>query len=158
MQITEILRTIKTQTFTILQEGKCSQVLFYNMLRTYFLISKQLDVLHTYSLIKTLQILLVLLTMSILTSTAYKYISLALLITCFLLICYIITSEFLRLKSLYEDLRISCNLQEESPSSPNSSNWCINPEALDIYPTCWVNILATRCPIKSDDGAKLGWH
>ena len=111
MQITEILRTIKTQTFTILQEGKCSQVLFCNMLRTYFLVTKQLDVLHTWNLIKTLQILLVLLTMSILTSTAYKYISLALLITCFSLICYIITSEFLRLKSLYEDLRISCNLQ-----------------------------------------------
>ena len=122
MQITEILRTIKTQTFTILQEGKCSQVLFYNMLRTYFLISKQLDVLHTYSLIKTLQILLVLLTMSILTSTAYKYISLGLLIICFSLICYIITSEFLKLRSLYADLKIACNLQDDSSSSPDSSN------------------------------------
>ena len=122
MQITEILRTIKTQTFTVLQEGKCSQVLYYNMLRTFFLVSKQLDVLHTWNLIKTHQILLVLLTMSILTSTAYKYISLALLIICFSPICYIITLEFLKLRSLYEDLRISCNLQDESSPSPNSSN------------------------------------
>ena len=122
MQIKEILSTVKTQIFTILQEEKCSQVLYYNMLRTFFLVSKQLDVLHTWNSIKTHQTLLVLLTMSILTSTAYKYISLALLIACFSLICYIRTSEFLKLKSLYEDLRTSCNLQEESPSSPNSSN------------------------------------
>ena len=158
MQITDILKSLKTQTFTILQKDKCSQVLFCNMLKTYFLVTKQLDALHSWNLIKSFQILLVLLVMSILTSSAYKYISLTLLITCFSLICYIITSEFIRLKTLYEDLRISCHLQEETPPSSNSSNWCMNPEALVIYPTFWVNILATGCPIKSDDGAKFGWH
>ena len=122
MQITDILKSLKTQTFIILQEEKCSQVLFCNMLKTYFLVTKQLDVLHSWNLIKSLQILLILLVMSILTSSAYRYISLALLITCFSLICYIITSEFIRLKGLYEDLRISCHLQEETPPSPNTSN------------------------------------
>ena len=127
MQITDILKSLKTQTFIILQEEKCSQVLFCNMLKTYFLVTKQLDVLHSWNLIKSFQILLVLLVMSILTSSAYKYISLALLVTCFSLICYIITFEFIRLKGLYEDLRISCHLQEENPPpSLSSSNWCIS--------------------------------
>ena len=36
--------------------------------------------------------------MSILTSNAYRYISLALLITCFSLVCYIITFKFIELK------------------------------------------------------------
>ena len=121
MQITEILRAIKNQSFTILQEGKCSQVVFCNMLRTYYIVSKHLDILHTYSLIKSLQILLVLITMSILTSTGYKYISLGLLIICFSLIIYIIASEFLKLRSLYADLKIAGSLSD-SPSSASSSS------------------------------------
>ena len=52
MQIADILKSLKTQTFTILQEEKCSQDLFCRMLKTYFLVSKQLDVLHSWNLIK----------------------------------------------------------------------------------------------------------
>ena len=100
---------------------KCSEIVFCNMLRTYYVVSKQLDVLHSCSLIKILQILLVLITMSILTSTGYKYISLGLLIICFSLIIYIIASEFLKLKNLYADLKIACSLQDPSSSSPSSS-------------------------------------
>ena len=158
MQITDILKSLKTQTFIILQEEKCSQVLFCNMLKTYFLVTKQLDVLHSWNLIKSFQILLVLLVMSILTSSAYRYISLALLITCFSLICYIITSEFIRLKGLYEDLRISCHLQEENPPpSSSSSNWCISRSSRHLI-LLLGRYLGYRVSHKNDDGAKLGWH
>ena len=86
MQIAEILRAIKSQTFTILEGRKCSEIVFCNMLQTYYVVSKQFDILHSCSLIKILQILLVLITISILSSTGYKYISLGLLIICFSLI------------------------------------------------------------------------
>ena len=158
MQITDILKSLKTQTFTILQEEKCSQDLFCRMLKTYFLVTKQLDVLHSWNLIKSFQILLVLLVMSILTTSAYKYISLALLITCFLLICYIITSEFIRLKGLYEDLRISCHLKEENPPPPSSSSiWCISRSSRHLSYLLGKH-LGYRVSNKSDNGAKLGWH
>ena len=121
MQIAEILRAIKSQTFTILEGRKCSNIVFYNVLRTYYIVSKQLDILHSCSLIKILQILLVLITMSILTATGYKYISLGLLVICFSLIIYIIASEFLKLRSLHADLKIACNLREAASSSPSSS-------------------------------------
>ena len=158
MQITDILKSLKTQTFVILQEEKCSQVLFCNMLKTFFLVTKQLDVLHSWNLIKSLQILLIPLVMSILTSSAYRYISLALLSTCFSLICYIITSEFIRLKGLYEDLRISCHLQEENPPpSSSSSNWCISRSSIHLS-YLFGKYLGYRVSHKNDDGAKLGWH
>ena len=96
-------------------------ILSYNMLRTYSIVSKQLDILHSCSLIKVLQILLVLITLSILTATGYKFISLGLLVICFSLIIYIIASEFLKLRTLYSDLKIACSLQDPSSSSPSSS-------------------------------------
>ena len=61
------------------------------MLKTFFFVSKQLDILHSWSTIKALQIVLILIVMSILTGNAYRYISLTLLIACFALVCYIIT-------------------------------------------------------------------
>ena len=84
------------------------------MLRTFFFISKQLDILRTWSLIKSLQITLVLLVMSILTHTHYKFISLTLLIACF-------ADQFITLKQQYEDLRISCSIGDEK-SQPTSSS------------------------------------
>ena len=123
MHIADILNSLKTQTSNILKEEKCNKELFYRMLKINFLVSKQLDILHSWSTIKSLQIILVLIVMSILTSNAYRYISLTLLIICFSLVCYIITDQFIRLKGLYEDLRISCSLPEEnSPPSASSSN------------------------------------
>ena len=123
MHIADILNSLKTQTSNILKEEKCNKELFYRMLKTFFLVSKQLDILHSWSTIKSLQIILVLIVMSILTGNAYRYISLTLLIICFSLVCYIITSEFMKLKGLYEDLQISCSLPEENPPpSASSSN------------------------------------
>ena len=85
------------------------------MLKTFFFVSKQLDILHSWSTIKALQIVLILIVMSILTGNAYRYISLTLLIACFALVCYIITDQFIRLKTK----------DENSPSPASSSNWCI---------------------------------
>ena len=123
MHIADILNSLKTQTSNILKEEKCNKELFYRILKTFFLVSKQLDILHSWSTIKALQIVLVLIVMSILTGNAYRYISLTLLIICFSLVCYIITDQFIRLKAQYEDLRISCSLPEEnSLPSASSSN------------------------------------
>ena len=122
MRITEILRTIKDQVFVILQGRKCSETLLFIMLRTYFVISRQLDIIHSANLIKLLELILLFLTMSILTSSAYKYISLALLLICFSLIIYIIIAEFLKLKSLYSDIKIACSFQEGCASSGSSNS------------------------------------
>ena len=91
------------------------------MLKTFFFASKQLDILRTWSIIKTLQIVLVLLVMSILTHTHYKFISLTLLIACFALVCYIIADQFITLKQQYEDLWISCSIVDEKSQSTSSS-------------------------------------
>ena len=93
------------------------------MLKTFFFVSKQLDILRSWSTIKALQIVLVLLVMSILTHTHYKFISLTLLIACFAPCCYIIATQFVTLKKQYEDLRISCSIvDEKSPSAASSAN------------------------------------
>ena len=98
MHIADILNSLRNQTSSILKEEKCNKELFYRMLKTFFLVSKQLDILHSWSTIKALQIVLILIVMSILTGNAYRYISLTLLIACFSLVCYIITDQFIRLK------------------------------------------------------------
>ena len=122
MLITEILQTIRDQVFVILQERKCNEIEAVNMLKTYFVISRQLDIAHSVNLIKLLEVILLFLIMSILTSTAYNYISLALLLICFSLIIYIIITEFLKLKSLYSDLKIACSFQEGSSSGSSNSS------------------------------------
>ena len=92
------------------------------MLRTFFFVSKQLDILRTWSLIKCLQITLVLLVLSILTSTHYKIISLTLLVICIGLVCDIIVDQFIALKQQYEDLKGSCSMREESQPTSSSSD------------------------------------
>ena len=59
--------------------------------------------------------------MSILTHTHYKFISLTLLVACFALVCYIIVDQFITLKQQYEDLRISCSINDEKPQPTPSS-------------------------------------
>ena len=86
------------------------------MLRTYFLISRKLDYAHAVNLIKILEIILLFIIMNILTSNAYKYISLALLLIKFSLVIYIIITEFLRLKSIHEDLKLACSFPTEESS------------------------------------------
>ena len=120
MQILEILETIRDQVFQILSERKCNVCDAINMLKTFFLVSCQLDIAHTVNIIKLLEIIHLFIIMSILTSSAYKYISLALLLICFSLIIYIIITEFMRLKSLYADLKIACSFSQEGSSSSSS--------------------------------------
>ena len=123
MRIAEILNNLRNQVSCILEKKECNKIVFYRMLKTFFFVSKQLDILHSWSTIKALQIVLILIVMSILTGNAYRYISLTLLIACFALVCYIITDQFIRLKQQYENLRISCSIPDEnSPSSASSSN------------------------------------
>ena len=86
-----------------------------NMLRTYFLLSRKLDYAHAVNLIKILEIILLFIIMSILTRNAYKYISLALLLITLSLVIYIIITEFLRLKSIHEDLKLACSFPTEDP-------------------------------------------
>ena len=126
MRIADILNNLRNQVSCILEKKECNKILFYRMLKTFFFVSKQLDILHFWSTIKALQIVLILIVKSILTGNAYRYISLTLLIAYFALVCYIITDEFIRLKQQYEDLRISCSIPDEnSPSSASSANWYI---------------------------------
>ena len=81
------------------------------MLRTFFFVSKQLDILRTWSLIKCLQLILVLVVMRVLTSTHYKIISATLTVICIGLVAYIIVDNFIALKQQYEDLRVSCSIK-----------------------------------------------
>ena len=123
MRIAEILNNLRNQVSCLLEKKECNKIVFYRMLKTFFFVSKQLDILHFWSTIKALQIVFILIVKSILTGNAYRYISLTLLIAYFALVCYIITDQFIRLKQQYEDLRISCSIPDKnSPSSASSAN------------------------------------
>ena len=121
MRISYILKNLRSQLSCILKNRECNKIVFRRMLKTFFFVSRQLDILRTWSIIKALQIVLVLLVMSILTHTHYKFISLTLLIACFALVCYIIADQFITLKQQYEDLRISCSIVDEKSQSTSSS-------------------------------------
>ena len=121
MLIRDVLKKLRSQLLYILKKRECNKIVLRRMLRTFFFISKQLDILRTWSIIKSLQITLVLLVMSILTHTHYKFISLTLLVACFALVCYIIADQFITLKQQYEDLRISCSINDEKPQPTSSS-------------------------------------
>ena len=121
MRISYISKNLRSQLSCILKKRECNKIVLRRMLRTFFFISKQLDILRTWSIIKSLQIILVLLVMSILTYTHCKIISLTLLVACFALVCYIIADQFITLKQQYEDLRISCSMNDEKPQPTSSS-------------------------------------
>ena len=122
MLISDVLKKLRSQLSYILKKRECNKIVLRRMLRTFFFISKQLDILRTWSIIKSLQITLVLLVMSILTHTHYKFISLTLLVACFGLVCYIIVDQFITLKQQYEDLRVSCSMDEKSQPTSSSSD------------------------------------
>ena len=121
MLIRDVLKKLRSQLLCILKKRECNKIDLRRMLRTFFFISKQLDILRTWGLIKSLQITLVLLVMSILTHTHYKFISVTLLVACFALVCYIIADQFITLKQQYEDLRISWSMNDEKPKPTSSS-------------------------------------
>ena len=122
MLIRDVLKKLRSQLLCILKKRECNKIDLRRMLRTFFFVSKQLDILRTWGLIKSLQITLVLLVMSILTHTHYKIISLTLLVICLGLVCYIIVDQFIALKQSYEDLRVSCSMKEESQPTSSSSD------------------------------------
>ena len=101
LQNLEILKTLQQQIFQLLVRRQGSLDNVVEMLRTYFLISRKLDYCHSINLIKTLQFILLLIIMSIVTSNFYKYIFLGLLVVTLSFVIYIIITEFLRLKSLH---------------------------------------------------------
>ena len=116
MQILEILKILQQQIFQLLARRQGSLDNVVKMLRTYFLISRKLDYCHSINLIKTLQFILLLIITAVVTSKFYKYISLALLLVTFSLVIYIIITEFLRLKSLHQDLKLACQFPSEELS------------------------------------------
>ena len=119
MHIYDVLKKLKNQFVCILKK-ECNKFNKRNMLRTFFLISKQLEILRTWT-IKFLQLVLILLVMSVLTSTHYNIISATLTIIYIGLVAYIIIDNFIALKQQYEELRLSCSIKPESqPATPSS--------------------------------------
>ena len=121
MHIYDVLKKLKNQFECILKKG-CNKFNKRNMLRTFFLISKQLEILRTWTNIKFLQLVLVLLVMSVLTTTHYKIISATLTIICIGLVAYIIIDNFIALKQQYEELKLSCAIKPESQTTTPSSD------------------------------------
>ena len=121
MLIRDVLKKLRNQLLCMLKK-ECNKIDSRSMLRTFFFVSKQLDLLRTWSLIKCLQLILVSLVISVLTSTHYKIISFTLLVICIGLVCYIIVDQFIALKQQYEDLKVSCSMREESQPTSSSSD------------------------------------
>ena len=92
------------------------------MLRTFVLISKQLEILRIWNNLKFLQLVLVLLAMSLVTTTHYKVISIILTLISIGLVAYIIIDNFITLKHQYEELKLSCTIKHETPATTPSSD------------------------------------
>ena len=120
MNIYDVLRTLKDQFECILKE--CNKYDKRNMLRTFVLISKQLEILRIWNNLKFLQLVLVLLAMSLVTTTHYKVISIILTLISIGLLAYIIIDNFITLKHQYEELKLSCTIKHETPATTPSSD------------------------------------
>ena len=120
MHIYEVLQKLKNQ-FECILKG-CNKFDKRNMLRTFILISKQLEILRIWNNLKFLQLVLVLLAMSLVTTTHYKVISIILTLICIGLVAYIIVDNFITLKHQYEELNLSCTIKPESPATTPSSD------------------------------------
>ena len=121
MNIVDILTILKNQFQNLCKSGLNKD--HENMLRTFTLISKQLEILRIWSNLKFLQLTVALLIMSLLTITHYKIITVILVLIATALIGYIILDNFITLKHSYEELKLSCTLKPESSvASPSSSD------------------------------------
>ena len=151
MRIADILNNLRNQVSCILEKKECNKIVFYRMLKTFFFVSKQLDILHFWSTIKALQIVLILIVKSILTGNAYRYISLTLLIAYFALVCYIITDQFIILK---QDTKISIFLAPSLMRILHRQHLLLTDafsrKALSILVSCWTKILGYRVSHKKD--------
>ena len=119
MNISDVLKTLKNQFECKLQE--CNK-LNKTMLRTFMLISKQLEILRIWTNLKFLQLTVALLVMSLLTVTHYKIVSIILTLISIGLVGYIIIDNFITLKHSYEELKLSCTLKQENPVTIPSSD------------------------------------
>ena len=122
MNIVDILTILKNQFQNLCKKSEFNKD-HENMLRTFTLISKQLEILRIWSNLKFLQLTVALLIMSLLTITHYKIITVILVLIAIALIGYIILDNFITLKHSYEELKLSCTLKPESSvASPSSSS------------------------------------
>ena len=120
MNISDVLKTLKDQFECKLQE--CNKHNKKTMLRTFVLISKQLEILRIWTNLKFLQLTVVLLAMSLLTATHYKIVSIILTLISIGLVGYIIIDNFITLKHSYEELKLSCTLKPENSVTIPSSD------------------------------------
>ena len=80
------------------------------MMREYFIISTKINILQANTNLKLLHIVLIFLIMATATTAFYKYASIILLLITFVLVIYILTSEFLQMKAMHEDLKVACSI------------------------------------------------
>ena len=80
------------------------------MMREYFIVSRKIDILQANTNLKLLHVVLVFIIMATVTASFYKYASMVLLLITFILVIYILTSEFLRMRSMHEDLKVACGM------------------------------------------------
>ena len=82
------------------------------MIREYFIVCTKINILQANNNLKLLHVVLILLMMAVVSTAFYKYASLVLLLITFILVIYILTSEFLRMKAMHDDLKLACSLPE----------------------------------------------
>ena len=82
------------------------------MMREYFIVCTKINILQANNNLKLLHVVLILLMMAVVSTAFYKYASLVLLLITFILVIYILTSEFLRMKAMHDDLKLACSLPE----------------------------------------------
>ena len=79
-------------------------------MREYFIVCTRINILQANTNLKLLHIVLILLIMATVTTAFYKYASMILLLITFILVIYILTSEFLRMKAMHDDLKVACSI------------------------------------------------
>ena len=82
------------------------------LLRAYYIICRKVDIHEGNKNIILLHFVLLSLAMAALSATFYKVTSVVFLFISLCLVIYILASEFLRVKSMHEDLKIACNIPQ----------------------------------------------
>ena len=80
------------------------------MMREYFIVCTKINILQANTNLKLLHVVLILLMMAVVSTAFYKYASMVLLLITFILVIYILTSEFLRMKAMHDDLKVACSI------------------------------------------------
>ena len=82
------------------------------MMREYFIISRKLDIQQANTNLNLLHVVLIFIIMATVAASFWKIASMVLLLIVFVLVIYILTSEFLRMRSMHEDLKLACGMPE----------------------------------------------